>query len=203
MLARIYTTIGITPHLQAKNDQEELQQQAREEEEIQAALAKFAQIDAINMWHGGSGSRETSATSYDSINDNDFGVIVSRDNAAASSTKAVPKHQGVSPAMSLNALEKSGQSRSASPALSATTYRPRPAFAQYESKIRSSPLALTPQVSSRAKMDANPLLSEGRGKKRKTEDFKAQGTTSAREPPKKKKKDKKPKNAIDALFAGL
>lgn len=171
----------------------------REEEEIQAALEKFAQVDAVKIWNSANELQNTPPALPNGSSEDDIGVVVSRDDSASLSTKPTARHGNAPPASSMkpHALESPAGSRSASPISIASTDRARPAKVQYQSKIRSSPLSITPHDQDAPQGEVKSAHRNGSsGKKRKVAAIDDSDL-------KKSKKKKKPKNAIDALFAGL
>ena len=180
MLARVYSLLGVTAYLHAIGDAEEQEQQAKEEQEMQEALIKFAEVDAIDLWEANSQVKTAvpkgHAENISGERSSDVGVVVSR--------KPIAQEDAALASFRTPTKEISIKSR-------------------YHSKIRSSPLILSEEESSRSAKTLEKGTGEPLNKKRKLKfDEKAQkkpqetGTIP-------RKKTKKSSNAIDALFAGL
>jgi len=179
MLARVYSLLGVTAYIHAIGDVEEQEHLAREERQIQEALTKFAELDAVKLWEAD--VEEKNATSSRLGNDkkpdsfSDMGVIVSRKTTI--------------------------QKDAAHPSIN-TSAKKMPHKPSYGSKIRSSTLILSEEESGKSTKNPRKVTADLPSRKRKSkfEDGDQQQPSTTSILPRKKKKSK---NAIDALFAGL
>jgi len=157
-------------------DAEEQEELAREEKEMQDALAKFADVDAASLWEANSHEKTATAGGNNELDGtSDIGEIVSR--------KTTLQEDAASLGVSISAKKKT------------------PVKAVYQSKIRSSPLILSEEESSKPPKTKRNATAELPKTKRtlKVEDSDATQHSGIS----RKKKKKKSNNAIDALFAGL
>lgn len=173
LLARVYKLLGVTAYIHVLGDAEEQEQLARDEQEMQDALAKFAEVDAANLWEANNQENITTACGDNELDGtSDIGEVVSR--------KTTIQEDAAS--------------------LSVSTKK-TPVKAIYQSKIRSSPLILSEEESSKPPKTNRNATTELPKIKRKLKiedsDVTQQSGIS------RKKKKKKSNNAIDALFAGL
>jgi len=175
----VYSLLGITAYIRAIGDVEEQEQSAREEKEIQEALARFAEVDALELWGGENRATNDTATSSSKAtgfdNTNDMGVVISRNTAEQ-------------PRLADSTTNVHTQKRLDKPS--------------YKSKIRSSPLILSEEEPTRSTEHTSTTPGTPLSKKRKLKlDHGDQKQTSVTSIDRKRKK--RPKNEIDALFAGL
>lgn len=177
LFARVCSILGVTTLVRAIGDVEEQEQLAKDEQEIQEALAKFAEVDALKLWEDNSRLNKhiTRPTGDDSGQNetSDTGVVVSR--------QKVAYQNSASPSIELKTTQQSKKTA-------------------YKSKITSSPLILSEEDSGNAAKTSKTTTASSI-KKRKLElgDNISRQTSQSTIPRKKKK----PKNEIDALFAGL
>lgn len=156
-------------------DAEEQERLAREEQEMQDALAKFAEVDAASLWAmDNQGKTATTRENNELDGTSDIGEVVSR--------------------------KSTTQEDAARPNVNSSTKK-TPVKAIYESKIRSSPLILSEEESSRPTTTMRKATADLPNTKRKLKSVDSDARQSSAMPRKKKKK--KSNNAIDALFAGL
>lgn len=222
LLARIYNITGVTTFIGTVGDQEEKEQLAQEEEEMQEALARFAKVDALGLWDDQTEAGRNEVENgierveggYAKNTGLDVGVVVSREEPAKS-TRTAPTIAAkqteqatlanLASSPSTRFQRDSGFSRPASPAPGTLKSTPKvqTVSGQYESKIRSSPLVLPLDESVEPKRAQIAPVAAQQEKKRKM----ANGDSDRKRPGAAKvmgkKKKKKPRNEIDALFAGL
>jgi len=178
-MARLCSILGVTTFIRAIGDVEEQEQLAKEEQEMQEALTKFAEVDASQLWQDDNHTipDPTRLPGDQNVHEElgDTGVVVSRQSAA--------------------------QANAASPNLEAKTTK-KSSKPVYKSKIISSPLIVSEEESINAARTSDSVTALPHKKRKLELDSNTSRQASSSNLPRKKKK-KKPKNEIDALFAGL